>query len=199
MYSPTDPLLDRRRLSATQDVMDGSRHSEKRSSYPGVMPSRGGPSASSSELDDSLRRYVASSPRRVRYAHRQERPSASAALDYAFSSQQEQPNIFPASIYREPSRSSSRSDKVSSSSSSSPSGSPGSTSGSPTGRSSLDSSYLSPSPPESRDRSYSPLAAGFARLNQKDGGTPSARDTRGRSGSSKGGLALESKMFSGPA
>jgi hypothetical protein len=97
-------------------------------------------------------------------------------------SPQRQPDVSPTHSYRGSSRSVTRSTEEQSPRSSVSSG-----------RSSLDAFRLSPPIALGRERSYSPLAAGFARLSQKDA-TPGSSP-----GGSKSSLELESKMFAGPA
>ena len=116
--------------------------------------------------------------------------SMSAALSNAFASDEEQPNLFPAAVYRTPTRSCSRSKT-----------SPLRSSTSPTPPSRGAASRQSSEPwcfltidAAARNRSYSPMDAGFARLNCKDtdGDTPPTPERRGRS-------ELAVQMFEGAA
>lgn len=101
-----------------------------------------------------------------------------ATLNRAFSSEEEHPDLFPPSFYRDrtPSRPRTK-DSPTRTDESRP----------PSARASL-----SPDDASTRDRSYSPMAAAFSRLNVKEGGVPgSPPSQRGRpSGAS---------MFGGPA
>ena len=122
------------------------------------------------------------------------RMSASAALSTAFASEEEQPSLFPAHFYRTPDRSRSR-----------PKTSPQRSSDSPasmerTGPHRDSGEYNRPISGffEARDRSYSPMAAGFARLSIKDRHL-APPEWRGRPSSPRSTIELSARMFDGPA
>ena len=108
------------------------------------------------------------------------RRSVNITLSKAFASQEEEPELFPPNFYRDrtPSRPSTK-------------GSPVRTAESP-------AQNLSVSDP-TRDRSYSPMAAAFARLNVKE--EAAARPpSRGRSGGGRASMDLEARrLFRGSA
>lgn len=140
----------------------------------------------------SRRRYQASPDLKSQSSR-----SASVALDMAFSSTEPHPVILPTSLYR---GSTSRSHSRPRSAMASPTMSP-----TRPERSSMDSSAtirsrLSLDQP-SRDRSYSPMAAGFARLSRKDGDASASSESRrhGMERTGKSSLDLEARMFAGPA
>jgi hypothetical protein len=112
--------------------------------------------------------------------------SARTALDSAFSSVEE--SFLPDSLYRTPSRSRSRPGTVS------PSSSPKLTN-------SADANAQHISQSTMRECSYTPMSAGFARLNRKDETVEGLRDLgrRGRLTSVPKITELDAKMFSGPA
>lgn len=123
--------------------------------------------------------------------------SVGEALATVFKSEADQPNLFPSSFYRTPSRSRSRSgdDHL-----------PGVGSSPLTSRSAMkspiiDSNRLAQCHQSLRERSYSPMAAGFARLSQKNVSHRESPESsaRGRSGGGRSSLELEAKLFSGPA
>ena len=102
------------------------------------------------------------------------RKSINATLNQAFASEEEEPALFPPTFYRDrtPSRPSTK-------------GSPIRSSESPTQRGCESRSVRDPA----TDRSYSPMAAAFARLNVKDdaGARPSSR---GRAGGGRASVDL---------
>jgi hypothetical protein len=112
--------------------------------------------------------------------------SARTALDSAFTSVEE--SFLPDSVYRTPSRSRSRPGTVS------PSSSPKLTN-------SADANAQHISQSTMRECSYTPMSAGFARLNRKDETVEGLRDLgrRGRLTSVPKITELDAKMFSGPA
>ena len=121
--------------------------------------------------------------------------SVSAALDSAFACEEEQPDLFPSTFYRLPSRSRPRQNW----STRTPSNPPApAENAAPCG-------YVRPptTPPRSqtnaRQRSYSPMSAGFARLNRREGyrETTPLSETRGRSQAARATVALEARMFEG--
>ena len=135
-------------------------------------------------------------PEDISAGRRSQNSPAGAALDSAFASEEEQPMLFPPSFYRTPTRSRSR-----------PKTSPSRSSTWPTsaertpshkhddnGRSTFDGF-------DSRDRSYSPMSAGFASLSRREGRKHVSPDAnwRGRPSSPRGTLELEAMMFKGPS
>lgn len=121
------------------------------------------------------------------------RPSASTALTRAFALEEDQPVLFPSHFYRTPTRSLSRPTRTPQSSPESP----------VPARHSADMTRTPPGGVEARERSYSPMAAGFARLSVKDrqlAGPPGSPQCRGRVPSSASGSNdLGIRMFDGPA
>lgn len=121
-------------------------------------------------------------------------PPAKQALNSAFSSEEDHPSLFPASsgFYRDrtPSRPSSKSSTTRAAlpTEASPVGSSGA-------QHRRSGSLAAPAMRQGeRERSYSPMAAAFARLNVKDGAEP-----RGRPGSARSSVDLERRMFGGAA
>jgi hypothetical protein len=123
--------------------------------------------------------------------------SVTEALDTVFKSNEDQPVLFPESFYRTPSRSRSRLNHEHSGCSESPPSMSLSTTNSP----GIDGTYLAPSHALLRERSYSPMAAGFARLSQKSGYRSGSLEfgRRGRAGGGRSSVEMEAKLFSGPA
>jgi hypothetical protein len=112
------------------------------------------------------------------------RKSVNVTLNKAFASEEEEPALFPPTFYRDrtPSRPSTK-------------GSPIRSSESPTQRGCESLSVSDPT----RDRSYSPMAAAFARLNVKDeaGARPGSS---GRSGSGRASVDFDARrLFMGSA
>ena len=136
-------------------------------------------------------------PEVVSTAVRRQSSSVSVALDSAFASEEEQPTLFPPSIYRTPTRSRTWPKP----SPSRPSDSFMSTERTPEPRPSdkrHDSGY---GVSDARERSYSPMSAGFARLNRRGAHSDPlpGSEWRGRTDSSRSMLDLEAKMFTGAA
>ena len=124
--------------------------------------------------------------------------SASIALHSAFSSDDDQPILFPSSIYRTPPRSRSCTKAASPCLSASPT----TLERTPSSRQSADDTRLSPDNQTFTQGTYSPMAAGFARLSRKDGLRNSALggQSRSRSCGARGAFDdLERRMFAGPA
>ncbi len=148
-------------------------------------------STSSSTSRSSIDSQRTSPPSKTRSQSR----SVDEALQTAFRNSEQQPTIFPASFYHTPtcSRSQARDDRRSSAP-------PSDGSKHATESPSLGSYRESPESASFRSRSYSPMAAGFARLSLK--GTHEAAEQKACIRTSDGRARIEmdaARMFAGPA
>ena len=134
-------------------------------------------------------------PETISTARKETCAAVSAALEHAFASEDEQPALFPPTFYRTPTRSRSRPKTSPSRSSSSSTTTPSTPERKHTGDQIRSMSGNLDAP----ERSYSPMSAGFARLNRREAQSDPlpGSEWRGRPGNSRGTLDLDARMFSG--
>ena len=192
--------------STSTDGSDTRRYSLP--SPPIAIPRRNLP-VHTREVDRRSTPNFGSTPSHQMPSQRPRTPIVNTPSSSALASPASPPPVFPAALNRTPPPSSRSQSRPVPSSSSRSSASPVPARRAPVvGRASLDGTRLSPPPAvEALDRSYSPMAASFARLGrQGDGGGGTggvgmfgSSMVRGRSAGVKSSLELEARLFAGPA
>lgn len=200
MYSAINPLLDAHRRSfATSSGSSSSSTSDSDNSQnyslPGTPPSLA-QYTMSSKGNSQPNITSPSRPTSSRIGS----PTPKVALDSALASPEDGPTVSPLSLDHKPaSQSRSQSRPVRPTASPVPASRLSSSAESSNARRSLDSGRLSPPEILARDRSYSPMAASFARLSVKDEPRVGTTASRGRSAAAKSSLELGARLFEGPA